>query len=411
MTLHIAFVCNGFPIVSETFVTKQIFNASQAGYSVSVHCEFKNGTSEASIHQNLVSKLLENGAYASSQWADNFLLRFFQSLRFTIKHRAYHQFLKSLMHGKNGLSLRDFKNSASFIEAGKIDLVHAHFGPNGVKALVARQNGVISCPIITTFHGYDAHFTPATKSKVIQSYRLLFSEGDVFITNGQFLKNQLIAIGCPPNKIRIIPNGVDTDFFSPKATIIKKNPGTVKLITVGRLIDLKNQSLGIKALKHLIDKNINAQYSVIGSGPLKEDLKKLAKSLDVESKVEFLGNLDQASLLIELHNSDVFLMTSIPSKDGRQETQGIVTLEAQASGLPVIAVKNGGIENTLRHGKTGFLANLGKQEEYMYYVLELANNSELRAELSANAPEFIHANFNDKTVMNTLKSLYAEVLG
>jgi colanic acid/amylovoran biosynthesis glycosyltransferase len=240
---------------------------------------------------------------------------------------------------------------------------------------------------------------------------LLFAEGDIFIANGQFLKNQLIEIGCPPDKIRIIPNGVDIGFFSPQVTITKKNPNTIKLITVGRLIDVKNQSLGIKTLRHLSDNNVNARYSIIGAGPLKDDLKKLAMELNVESKVDFFGRLDQKSILLELLNSDIFLMTSVPSKSGRQETQGIVTIEAQASGLPVIAVRNGGIENTLSHGETGFLADLGNQEEYVNYALELANNSVLRAELSANAPKFVHEKFDDKTAMNTLKSLYAEVLG
>jgi len=411
MKQHIAFSCNGFPIVSETFVTKQIFNASQAGHSVSVHCEFVNDISEASIHQGLVATLLENATYTTSQWADNFFPRLLQSLKFTLKHSIYKQFSRSLKHGRNGLNLRDFKNCSTFVEAGKIDLVHAHFGASGVKAVIARQNGVITCPIITTFHGYDAHFTPTTKSNLIKSYRSLFSEGDIFVANGQFLKSQLIELGCPPDKIRIIPNSVDTDFFSPKTTFTKKNPDTIRFITVGRLTELKNQSLGIKTLKYLIDNNINAQYSIIGSGPLEEDLKQLAMDLHIQSKVEFLGSLDQKDILNELQNSDIFLMTSIPNKDGRQETQGIVTIEAQSSGLPVIAVYNGGIENTLSHGKTGFLASLENQEEYMNYALELSNNRKLRAEMSANAPEFAHKNFDDKTTMNTLKLLYTEVMG
>ena len=310
-------------------------------------------------------------------------------------------------YGRLGAGFRLYQSVRTFAEVDAIDLVHAQFGPNGCKAVLAKKINLIECPIIVSFHGYDAHFSKGSMLAAQERYSELFRCADKFVVNGEYLKHQLLSLGCPVEKITIIRNGVDTSLFAPPK--IKSRGGRLRLISVGRLIKLKNHALGIRAIKWLLDKGVEAEYTLIGDGEELNSLKSVCKQLGVEDRVFFLGALGQEAIAAQLKLHEIFLMTSSMDGEGRQETQGIVSAEAQACGLPVVGLDLGGVASTVNDGETGFIVPIEDDELYFEKILLLADEK-LRLRFSGSARELVCTTFNirdtEKKFQELFKSMY-----
>ena len=103
-------------------------------------------------------------------------------------------------------------------------------------------------------------------------------------------------------------------------------------------------------------------------------------------------------------------MTSVYDKIGRRETQGVVTAEAQACGLPVVAFRSGGVPYTIEEGKTGFLAEEKNVLEFTQHLRKLCIDEPLRKKMGQNARKFIEDNFCLSKLAQKQISLYEEVL-
>lgn len=399
----IAFVCNGFPIVSETFITNQISHALASGYRVEIHADYFNRDDyyflpKTLLQKNLIENLSLNITIPEKKPARIFIA--ISSALRTKKLAALFKSLNPLLFKSNGLNLRNFFSISSFLDSAHPDLIHAHFGPNGVKAVNAKLLGLINCPIITSFHGYDAHFTDQTKNPKREYYRALFKHGDLFLVNGNYLQNQLMELGCPKHKIEVLRLGIDLKLFATRKLTKFSSEKNIKLITVGRLVAFKNQRLGIHILKWLRKRGWSASYTLVGDGPEKENLIKLADELGVSDHVLFLGKVGTVEISNILAEHDIFLMTSDKDKTGRVETQGLVTAEAQASGLPVLALGTGGTADTIKDGETGFLIANKTENQIIELISELMKPENYQ-KFSEAAVNFVHREFDlEKTQIN-----------
>jgi colanic acid/amylovoran biosynthesis glycosyltransferase len=408
----IYFLCNGFPTISETFIIGQISNAINNEFNVNIHAEYINYLDKPLLENDLSINKMLSKTYTQHSIPDNKIKRLILALGLAKDKSAFRTFIQSinpLKFGINGLSLRDFFSYSSFLGKEKPDLIHAQFGPNGVKAVNAKLNNVIKCPIITSFHGYDAHAEPSKLRKLRKYYFNLFEYGDLFLVNGNYLQNQLLSLGCPNNKIVKLPLGVDLNIFKPSSLRPEIKKGEIKFITVGRLIKLKNQKFGIKLLSLIRSKGINASYTIIGEGPEIDNLKTLSKSLNVDKYVQFLSSLPQKDIVEILPQHHIFLMTSYKDAAGRMETQGIVSAEAQACGLPVITLGFGGTADTIIHGVTGYNLSSSNPEAAVSCLQELIK-PKTYDEFSVNARNFISENYDIEITNRSLIKIYKDLI-
>lgn len=139
-----------------------------------------------------------------------------------------------------------------------------------------------------------------------------------------------------PIKVNVIPHAVDTDFFSLREEIKDKN--FFHIVSIGRLSPEKNIKMLILAFFELLESDPSSRLTIGGDGPERRNLESLVKSLGIESKVKFLGELSQLKVRDLLHSADLFVLTSL------RETFGVVLIEALSSGLPVISTRCGGPE-------------------------------------------------------------------
>lgn len=234
------------------------------------------------------------------------------------------------------------------IETHRPALVHAHFGTSGVFAMPLARS--LSLPLVVTFHGFDITMHDAA-SLPYRAYaarrRTLFREAKLFIAVSDFIRERLIAKSCPPEKIRRHYIGVDVARF-PYAGRERRER---VVLFVGRLVEKKACSDLIDAMP-LLER---VKLVVIGSGPLESHLRRRAAALRIDCT--FLGAQPPAVIGEWMRRAMVFCVPSVTARSGDSEAFGIVFIEAQSSGLPVVSTRHGGIAEAVADGETGLLVD------------------------------------------------------
>ncbi|HXV18850.1 MAG TPA: glycosyltransferase, partial [Candidatus Omnitrophota bacterium] len=158
----------------------------------------------------------------------------------------------------------------------------------------------------------------------------------------------------PRHKAVLLRSGICLERFTyqPKAY---KPPERLKVLTIGRLVEMKGIEYIIRAVHKLVKKGRDLELSIAGDGPLKEDLERLVKRLDLEDPISFLGEKtseETAQLLREHH---IFVASSVTAPNGQRDSAVNTLKEAMATGLPVVATRHGGIPELVEDGLSGFL--------------------------------------------------------
>ena len=160
------------------------------------------------------------------------------------------------------------------------------------------------------------------------------------------------------------------------------------------MVTLKGYDLGIKIVKKLINKGYNVLYTIVGDGIEFDNLKKQLKENNIENAVELVGSKDQLEIKKLLSKNHLFLMSSTKDESGRSEAFGVVSLEAQAMGLPVIGFDAGGFPDTIIDGVTGFLVEDKNIQEMVSTIEKLILDQNLLVKMSRQAINNAIANFN-----------------
>jgi colanic acid/amylovoran biosynthesis glycosyltransferase len=406
---EVVFVINGFPTYSETFIVNSILNAKNNGLEVRVLPEYVNDIDSSPTNELIQRNLLMNLVSPTPTIPESFKKRAKLAALDAFRRGTTLPLLRSinpLIFGKDGTGLRNYFRTRRFSPSLEVGLVHSHFGPNGVLAVNAKLIGLHDAPVITTFHGYDTTLDGMSLKKRRKYYRNLFNFGDWFTVNGPYLKSLLVNLGCPPDKISCIPMGVDTEFFHPPKQSNRPKKDEIKLISVGRLIPLKGHIFGIKCAHNLVQRGHDVHYTIVGDGPEMSHLESEIAKRNLSSNVTLTGKLTPVEIRDLLQKNDIFLMTSTKDHLGRCETQGVVTLEAQACGLPVVGFRNGGIPDTIIEGQTGFLAE-DKNDDELARKVEIVVSRKEAPSFSQNARRFSVSNYDQKRTNEQFTELYS----
>jgi glycosyltransferase involved in cell wall biosynthesis len=215
--------------------------------------------------------------------------------------------------------------------------------------------------------------------------------------------------GVDKEKIRIAPNGVDTQRFQPS----KNSCETIKhqigidsklcVLFVGRLIPRKGLTYLIKAAKHIVKEYSQTRFLIVGDGPQKPHLLATLEKTNLLSNFVFLGDVNER-LLPALYNcADVFVLPSI------QEGQGIALLEAQAAAKPVVAFDVGGVREAIVDKETGLLTKPDSRE-LAVAVMKLLANGTLREKMGSNGRKLVVDKFSWDVCAKKMLKVYDEAL-
>ena len=287
-------------------------------------------------------------------------------------------------------------------------LLFAHFGWEGYFSLGLRR--AYKIPLITRFYGYDVGILPRL-ALWQRRYHRLFTEGDLFIVEGQNMKRSLIAMGCQSNKIVVHHLGIELDKleYRPRQSV----PGKLRVLMAATFKEKKGYEYALTALKEvtLELKNLDISIRIIGDGPLRDKLHALARELELSELIEWCGYKPPVFFYQALYEADLFLSPSVTASDG--DTEGgapVALIEAGASGLPVISTIHADIPEVVINGQTGLLVPERDIKQIAQAIIHMAKDSNMRFVFGENARRHIETNFNAITQGIALSDIYNSVI-
>ncbi len=214
--------------------------------------------------------------------------------------------------------------------------------------------------------------------------------------------------GIDRSKVRIVPNGVDIEKFKPMDTKeVRQQFGLGNepcVLFVGSLIPRKGLPFLVEAAKNVVRAQADTTFLIVGDGPLRKKLHDSLKTANLSGNFKFLGNLKDKVLPSIYNCADVFVLPSI------QEGQGIVLLEAQASGKPVVAFDIGGVNEALQNKETGLLVSQGDVDALGDALLKLLTDKAIREKMGSNGRRFVSENYTWDICAQKMLKVYLEAL-
>lgn len=281
-------------------------------------------------------------------------------------------------------------------------IIHVHFG--NIRALLAEAGW--KTPTIVSWHGSDANVIPNIHG--VEFYKKLFNQ-DWWHTNyGNFMYNRLLALGAREDRIVKIRLGINLADF-PFVDRTARSSDSLKLISVGRLDIMKGHTFLIKAVSLLLKKGLKIELKIIGEGFLRPELENEIQSLHLNNQIKLLGARTSPEVYEHFAAADLFALTGVVADNGRVETQGVVSAEAQATGLPVIGCDVGGVAESLVHGKTGMLVPPKDINAIAEAIEKYASDRELRFLHGQAGSTFVRKNFSIEETLDKLEKLYGMI--
>ncbi len=279
---------------------------------------------------------------------------------------------------------------------------YLHSFPTKIGALAKRS------PLAVTWHevwrGYWREYLGGLGAiGRMMEKTILLGLADRIIAVSDQTKDDLISLGVEGDKISVVPNGIDYD----RMRNVPPSEEELDVVYLGRLIKPKNVDVLLQAISLLKGEFPELRAGIIGDGPERARLESMAGEMGIKVNVKFFGFVeDFGEVTARMKSSKIFVIPSI-----QEGGASIVTLEANACGLPVIAVDHPlGIDKRLiLAGKTGFFVKLAP-EAIAEKTRSLLKNERLRTDMGKNAAEFAQR-YDWEKITSTIEEVYEEMGG
>lgn len=300
----------------------------------------------------------------------------------------------------------EYQALSKLLERRGADLMHIYFGHTGVHLLP-----FIECwrrPCVVSFHGADVMLKAASPDYA-KRLRRVFQAAPLILARSRSLERRLIALGCPPERIRINRTGVPLQQFPMIRREAPRN-GAWHFLQACRLIPKKGLTTCLRAFALYLKAHPRAELFIAGKGPLQPTLEALASELGIGEHVHFTGFLSQPDLLALYHRCHIFLHPSEMLADENQEGIPNSILEAMATGLPVLATRHGGIPEAVEDGRCGLLVEERDYEALAAEMQKITRSRGSFAEMGVLASESVATNFEQQMQTELLESHYREAV-
>lgn len=309
-------------------------------------------------------------------------------------------FEKDLSVEDKEIYLQDFRKKLDeIVDLKSFDIIHAHYWLSG---LVAKQIAEeFKIPLIYTSHSLGI-FLEGYNNERVDCEKIVMTASD-FVTASSEFENVLISENykIDKNKIKHIPPGVDREIFSINPSIKRENI----FLSIGRIQPQKGQLEVLNFLNNFRKIESNFKCYFIGGPSGKsgdeylEELRKSIKEADLGSHVEFLDSLPQTKIKELLNRSKLLLHTS------KFETFGLVAIEANSMGVPVLTTNKGSLVEIIENNKNGFLSENLVESSVNNFVMDLLQDDSRFELIMKNCIEK-SSKYDWQNTTNTIEKLY-----
>jgi len=401
-------ILKGYPRISETFISNEIFLLEQLGFSI--HLISMRHPRESFAHKS-VKKIQAEVDYLPETLLLPLPKFLYHNILLAIKRpRVYHEAFKT--------AIRRFSRThkpATFkhlLQAGylvhrllprrNIIHLHAHFAhsPASVAMFAAQLSGL---PFSFTAHAKDIY--TSDPKQLAEKLRLARFAVTCTEYNRRYLNNLSIPGKTP---IYRVYHGIDLDFFSMQAADIAPS-APFRILTIARLTRKKGLHTVLRAIRMLVDDGIPIEHTLIGDGEDRKTVLTLIKALKLEKTVQWIGTQPHDVVLDYYRRADLFVLGCEIAPNGDRDGIPNVILESMAMGVPVVTTEISAIPEVIEDNRTGLLVSPGNYEEMASAMNRLLTEASLRNTIIALAQEKVQ-HFNNQTLTYDLASIYRDMI-
>lgn len=302
------------------------------------------------------------------------------------------------------IHLQEFKNRLEeFTDLKSFDVIHAHYWLSG---LVAKEiSNELNIPFIFTSHSLGVFLDGYNKERV-DCEKIVMTSSNL-VTASSVFETMLITdtYKIDENKIKKIIPGVDREIFSPDLSIKKENI----FLSVGRIQEQKGQLQTLEFLNNFKEIENDFKCIFIGGPSGKygneylEELERTVEKLSLDTHVEFVDNLPQTKIIKLLNKAKLLIHTS------QFETFGLVAIEAQTMGVPVLSINNGSLMEIIENNKNGYLSENLIDRGVTNFVSNLLNENKIFEEISSSCIE-MSKKYDWKKTSHIIQNIYEELV-
>jgi colanic acid/amylovoran biosynthesis glycosyltransferase len=287
-------------------------------------------------------------------------------------------------------------------------LVYAHFAPDGHAALqLAERLGV---PLVTALHGYDVTMSDQAIGQTrlgreyLRGRTQLQKKGALFLSCSAYVRGRGLEMGYPAERTIVHRIGVDVEQFRPPAAGRREKI----VLFVGRLVEKKGCASLIEAMAEVQRRCPAAELVVIGGGRLRADYE--ARAAAGRIRCRFLGTQPPRVVQDWMARAAVFCVPSVVAASGDAEGFGMVFIEAQAMGLPVVSTRSGGIPEAVKNQETGLLVKERDPRALAEAILALIESDQLWQRFSVAGRKRVVEHFNLARQTERLEDVFEQLL-
>lgn len=275
------------------------------------------------------------------------------------------------------------------------DIIHANWTLSAFAAFLGTFHH--RKPYVVTVQGSDILQAPKTPF-VGSITKIILNQAGRVLALSNALAESTLRLGVRPDKVSIIPNGVDTAFFCPKSSL--REP---VILYIGSFIERKGLTYLIDAIPHVVEQFPQISFVFIGGGSQEKLLSDHIHALGLEEKIQLLGELPPRNVRDWLQKAQIFVLPSL------EEGLGVALLEALSCGTPVVATQVGGILDVITP-EVGTLVPPADAEALAAALLEILRNPIHWHELSQHARQRALQRYDWSNIAKQIVSIYKEQL-
>jgi len=306
-----------------------------------------------------------------------------------------------------------------FALRGRADVIfNAVWLPCGAIAMLVSR--LVSVPYVVAAHGSELldrqnageRLKDAVRRRLGWLRRRVLKSAEAVVAVSDYTRALAVLAGADPTRATAVPNGVDEKRFCmqpPSADLVAAYglEGKRVILTVARLDYHKGHADVIQALPEVIRQVREAVYLVVGEGPRKRELEELARGLGVDGWIRFAGSVDEGRLVQMYNLADVLVM--IPHETEKDvEGFGLVFLEANACGKPVVGGDSGGVGEAIVAGVTGLLVEPGDVDGIARALVTILRDGALAQRLGSSGRRRVEHDFNWASTTTKLWSVLSD---
>ena len=316
--LRVAFVTDVFPVISQTFIINQVADLLDRGVQVEIFT-YNRGSRENISSRYETYRMEERTHYlqrppSTLRRLTGALPRAFRILR--TNPLALVRAINCFKYGRKAFSLRLLFEVAPFV-GKRFDIVHCHFGTSAVSFLDIKDILKIDIPLVTTLYGFDV--SSVFQKSPAQFYDKLKCESSLFLVMSDNMKQRVVAHGFPEHKVKVHPASIDVSSY-PFCERKQRVGEPIEIVSVGRLVEKKGFDDLLRALAIVRSRTDRTfRCSVIGGGPLEQEMRDLTASLGLKDIVEFKGYLTIERIVDLLLKKQIMVQPSKTAANGDME--------------------------------------------------------------------------------------------